>query len=107
MGHLSETKLAIMNFLLSEGELWQSEIARRLELSQVTIREHLLELEKAGLVSSRKIGNTIMYRVNEELVLNYFKSFPALYNLIITDFINNVTKLKEKQANSTQYIRNK
>ena len=101
MGHLSETKMAIMNLLLSEGELWQSEIARRLGLSQVTIREHLLELEKAGLIRTRKMGNTVVYRVNEEVVLNYFKSFPALYKLIIDDFIECLEKLRKEKIPET------
>lgn len=51
---------------LKEGELPAGEIASRFTLSAPAISRHLNILETAGLVSSRREGNRIYYRVEAE-----------------------------------------
>lgn len=55
------------------------EIARELGLSASTTSEHLQLLSQAGLITSRRKGNTIFYRVkNQKLVQAFHTLIDAL-----------------------------
>jgi DNA-binding transcriptional ArsR family regulator len=48
---------------LREGERTVSEIAEILEVKQSNTSQHLAILRKTGIISPRKVGNTVFYRL--------------------------------------------
>mgnify|MGYP003575009059 CR=1 FL=1 len=61
-----ESRLAIVRLLFREGPdgLSAGEIADRLTLSAPTLSFHLAHLHRAGLLNSRREGNSIIYAAN-------------------------------------------
>jgi len=57
------TRLRIVELLLSEGELHQAEIVRRLGAVQARVSEHLGCLVWCGFVETRVEGRRSLYRV--------------------------------------------
>lgn len=55
---------------LSELELTTSELAERFAMSAPTISRHLSLLEGAGLVSSERQGQRVLYRLNRDTLVN-------------------------------------
>src|SRR5688572_10760462 len=55
---------------LSEAELTTSQLAERFSMSAPAISRHLSVLENAGLVSSERQGQYVMYRLNRDSVVN-------------------------------------
>lgn len=53
---------------LEDGELTVGEIQRRIGGSQANVSKHLANLRDAGLVSSRREGVKMYYRVGDEMV---------------------------------------
>lgn len=62
-----ETRQRILS-LLQAGEMNESEIVARLELTQPTISHHLSLLRRANLVSARREGKYVFYRANSVCV---------------------------------------
>lgn len=61
------TRLAILS-LLREGEVCVCELEPALDLRQANISQHLAILRRANLVTSRRDGLRILYRVSDERV---------------------------------------
>ncbi len=59
------------------------DIARAIGLSAATTSEHLRQLAKAGLVASRREGNTVYYRLRNQLLV---KAFQDLLLALDRDF---------------------
>lgn len=55
---------------LSELELSTSELATRFEMSTPAISRHLSILENAGLVTSERKGQFVLYKLNAESLAN-------------------------------------
>ncbi len=56
------------------------DIARAIGLSAATTSEHLRQLANAGLLASRREGNTVYYRLQNHLLISEFHSLlNALY----------------------------
>lgn len=80
----SETRLMIL-CALSSGELPVNKLAELTGQSQSSVSQHLSKLRAAGLVNSRRNGQTIYYRssagiardVIETLCAHYTKDLPA------------------------------
>ena len=53
----------IYQYLFSEGEKTVGEITKKLKLRQPTVSYHLKMMKKGGLLSSRKKGREVYYRV--------------------------------------------
>lgn len=66
MGEVS--RLAILRQLMSETELSVGQLSDRCNLSNANASKHLKHLHQAGLVNSRREGNTIFYRITEPMV---------------------------------------
>jgi DNA-binding transcriptional ArsR family regulator len=62
-----EGRLMIL-FHLSDGERSVSELERRLGARQAAVSQQLARLRSDGLVASRRIGKTIIYRINDPRV---------------------------------------
>jgi DNA-binding transcriptional ArsR family regulator len=59
------------------------DIARAIGLSAATTSEHLRQLANAGLLSSRREGNTVYYRLQNHLLITEFHS---LLNALYSDY---------------------
>jgi len=62
-----ETRQAILQMLL-QGEKCVTDLVESFSMSQPTISHHLNILKGVGLVSSRKEGKRVYYRINQENV---------------------------------------
>ncbi len=63
----NDIRLRSLVLLQIEGELCVCELTHTLELSQPMISRHLALLRKSGLVTDRRAGQWIYYRINPEL----------------------------------------
>lgn len=66
MGELS--RLLLLKALMAHGELSVGALVNETELTQANVSKHLKHLNQAGLVSTRREGNTIHYRIAGDLV---------------------------------------
>jgi ArsR family transcriptional regulator len=66
-GLADETRLKILK-LLSKEELCACEVMAALELTQPTASHHVGILERSGLVTSRKEGKWIFYKISDAKV---------------------------------------
>lgn len=62
---------------LSDAELTTSELAARFSMSAPTISRHLSVLENAGLVSSERSGQYVLYRINRDNLVNTLNSYAT------------------------------
>jgi DNA-binding transcriptional ArsR family regulator len=60
---------------LSEVELSTSQLAERFAMSTPAVSRHLSILENAGLVSSERQGQFVMYRLNRDTLVNNLTGF--------------------------------
>ena len=62
-----ETRQRILSLVL-EGEMSVTEIQEQLPVTQPTISHHLAILHRANLVSRRRVGKQVFYRINPDCV---------------------------------------
>ena len=55
----------IYNLILKNGKMSVNEIVDKFKLTQPTISYHLKDMEKAGLIKSKKVGRRVIYSVAE------------------------------------------
>ena len=67
-----ETRLNIIKFLL-KGEKCVCEIFPHVRKTQSTVSIHLNNLEKTGILKSRKQGKKVFYSIKDKRVLEIFK----------------------------------
>jgi DNA-binding transcriptional ArsR family regulator len=60
---------------LSKTELTTAELAARFEMTAPSISRHLSVLENAGLVSSERRGQRVLYRLNPDSLVNTLTGF--------------------------------
>lgn len=60
---------------LSEAELTTTQLSERFAMSKPAISRHLSVLENAGLVSSERQGQFVMYRLNRDNLVNNLTGF--------------------------------
>ena len=63
---------------LAHGELTAGEIASRFDISKPSVSQHLAVLRSAGLVSTRRNGNTIFYRLTDDRVLEAYRLIQTI-----------------------------
>ncbi len=63
----NDTRLRSLMLLSRQSELCVCELTHALGLSQPHISRHLAQLREAGLVSDRREGVWVYYRINREL----------------------------------------
>ncbi len=64
-------RLMVIEFLLI-GERSFSEIFRLFKLDKSTISKHLLVLKESGVISSKKIGREMLYKLEVPCVADFF-----------------------------------
>ncbi len=62
-----DTRLRCLLLICHEHELCVCELTEALELSQPKISRHLSQLRKTGIVSDRRQGQWVYYRISPEL----------------------------------------
>ena len=60
---------------LSKAELTTAELAARFAMTAPSISRHLSVLENAGLVSSERRGQKVLYRLNPDNLVNTLTGF--------------------------------
>jgi DNA-binding transcriptional ArsR family regulator len=60
---------------LSKAQLTTSELASRFEMTAPSISRHLSVLENAGLVTSRRDGQRVLYQLNPDNLVNTLTGF--------------------------------
>jgi ArsR family transcriptional regulator, arsenate/arsenite/antimonite-responsive transcriptional repressor len=70
----SRPRRAILAYL-SEAELSTSDLVERFDMSAPAISRHLSVLENAGLVTSERQGQRVLYRLNRENLVNTLTGF--------------------------------
>jgi len=66
---LANRQRLLMLCLLADGELSVGEINARVALSQSALSQHLAQLRAAGVVRTRRVAQTIYYRLRDPRVL--------------------------------------
>jgi ArsR family transcriptional regulator len=62
-----DTRLRCLMLMARHGELCVCELTHALEMSQPHISRHLAQLRQLGIVSDRRAGLWVYYRVNPDL----------------------------------------
>jgi DNA-binding transcriptional ArsR family regulator len=60
---------------LSKAELTTADLAERFNMTAPSISRHLSVLENAGLVSSERQGQRVLYKLNPESLVNTLTGF--------------------------------
>ncbi|WP_394840821.1 metalloregulator ArsR/SmtB family transcription factor [Pendulispora brunnea] len=80
---------------LTRGEAAVKDLTARFEISQPAISQHLAALKDAGLVSGRREGRSVYYRV-EPRGLKPLIDWIAHYQAFWTEHVGRLEKLLEK-----------
>ncbi len=67
---LSDPKRLMIIHELRLGELPVGEIATRLNMPQANVSQHLAVLRKRGIVSTRREGTSVYYRISGERIVD-------------------------------------
>lgn len=73
-----ENRLAIIGALADDGELCACKILERLEIGQSTLSHHMKILVDCGLVSARKDGRWMHYRLDRRRLATVGAAIAAL-----------------------------
>lgn len=61
-----ESRMIIYKHIAKKGTSNVSDLVKLTNLTQPTVSYHLKEMRESGLLSSRKSGKEIMYRINDQ-----------------------------------------
>ena len=67
--------------LLQKGELNETDIVARMDLTQPTISHHLAVRQHANLISARRDGKHVFYQVNSTCVSECCGEILARFNI--------------------------
>lgn len=105
-------RIRVINLLYNRGPLSTSDLELILDFTQAKTSRHLMYLKTAGLVSSKRIDQWVMYSMNEEFgeiitqLLNYFEKDPQLKNDLETcDVLNSNRELSKSKINRKKLMR--
>ena len=79
-------RLRILEFLDVNGQSSVSAIAKGLEAEQIFISQSLKKLREAGLVTTKRSGIFIYYRIQEEYPASLFVCLRKLFGYMANDF---------------------
>lgn len=75
----NEARLLVLCHLSEASELSAGELTRRIGLSQSALSQHLARLREDGLVATRKVAQTVFYRVADQKVRRVLVLLHELY----------------------------
>ncbi|MFZ2106066.1 MAG: metalloregulator ArsR/SmtB family transcription factor [Roseiarcus sp.] len=64
---------------LVEGELGVGELERGLSIRQPSLSQHLGSLREAGIISGRKTGKTVFYRLSDDRAAKLVETLHAVF----------------------------
>lgn len=74
----NQKRLLIMSYLF-QGELSVNTLARKVNLSQSALSQHLAKLRAVGIVSTRREGQTIYYKSVSDAAKTVIDSLAKIY----------------------------
>ncbi|WP_248291198.1 ArsR/SmtB family transcription factor [Neoroseomonas marina] len=75
----SERRLVVLCTLIVEGEAPVGRLASRAGLSQPAMSQHLAKLREDGLVTTRRAGTTIHYRIADPRVARIMATLQEVF----------------------------
>lgn len=85
------TRLKIIELLGTCDEICVCDIAKKLSIEQPTISKHLTVLKNAGIVTNRKEGLMVLYKLQMKCCLDFFN---CVDNIIFADIKKKTRHLK-------------
>ncbi len=73
----SRNRHQILHLLHKKGELNASDIVKKIKLSQPTIAHHLKVLVEAEVLSTRREGKEVFYKINKDNIDNCCYGFAS------------------------------
>lgn len=67
-----EARLKIVSVLAEQGDTCACEFVEFLDLSQPSVSRHLSVLKDAGVISSKKEGLNVIYKLQMQCIANFF-----------------------------------
>lgn len=77
----NESRLLVLCFLATEGELSVNSLVDRIGLSQSALSQHLAKLREEQLVATRREAQTVYYRIADPRVGTLMATLHDLYCL--------------------------
>ncbi|HZS05858.1 MAG TPA: metalloregulator ArsR/SmtB family transcription factor [Blastocatellia bacterium] len=98
-----ETRLRLLNLLAAEGEVCVCHLVDVLGTNQPKVSRHLAYLKRAGLVSDRKDGLWVYYRLAAPLAEHAGRLIECLNSCLLEspEMQRDVAKLREMQDGQT------
>lgn len=75
----NERRLVILCQLVAHGEMSVGAMAQKIELGQSALSQHLAKMRDEGIVSTRREGQTIWYRITDSRVEELMAILHRLY----------------------------
>ena len=75
----NEKRLLILCALMDCKETNVADLAQNISLSQSALSQHLARLREQGLISFRREGTTLYYRLSDSKVGRLLKSLKSIY----------------------------
>lgn len=75
----NQSRLLVLCYLATEGELSVTALVDRIELSQSALSQHLAKLREERLVATRREAQTIYYRIADPRVAALMTTLHDLY----------------------------
>lgn len=75
----NENRLLALCHLAGEGEMTVTSMAEAVGLSQPALSQHLARLREDGLVATRKVSQTVFYRLTDPKVATLLGVLRDLY----------------------------
>lgn len=72
-------RLLVLCYLADEGEMSAGELVRRIGLGQSALSQHLSRLRADGLVETRKVAQSVIYRIADERVVRLLSALHDIY----------------------------
>ncbi len=85
------TRIEILN-LLRKGEMSVTELVKKTELSQANISQHLSIMRSRGIVSPKRRGKNIYYKIMNKKII---KAFDIMRGILAEKLINDNRKFRE------------
>jgi DNA-binding transcriptional ArsR family regulator len=75
----NERRLLLLCTMIVEGEAHVGRLAERVGLSQPAVSQHLAKLREDGLVTTRRTGTTIHYRIADPRVEQLIRALHDIF----------------------------
>ena len=74
----NEVRLKILYLLEEEGEMCPCDLADILKMSVPAISQHIRKIKDAGIITSRRDGQTLYYSLNSDVTMLFESIFKSI-----------------------------